>query len=309
MADSVLVSGGGPAPAETSSGRDRPRIVDARVRMPSESRFADPAAAEFYADYDSALRLGDAWRKDEAALRRELDAAGVDHAIVHAEFEVGDIADALNEEVAALVAADPGRFSGFGTVSLQPLRVMRAVRQVERVAALGLRGINLQPAFFGLMIDDRSLYPVYAKATELGLAIALHTGINYSRRHAATERPELIDRVATDLPEATIIACHGAWPWIPEMVAVAKRHPNVLIDFGGLAPKYVGLPGSGWEVMRHFMDRTLRDQVLFATDWPVFSHQRALEEWGTLGLRDASLAALLGGNADKWLLAPEPAPR
>jgi uncharacterized protein len=280
------------------------RIVDARVRLPSALRPAVADAADLYDQYETVLDISKGWDKGIEQLRSELAAAGVDHAIVHAEYEEGDFADAMNEDVARLVDADPALYSGFGTVTLAPLRVMRAVRQVERVAALGLRGINVQPAFFDLAIDSPTLYPVYAKATELDLAIAIHTGINYSRlKPMEHERPAYLDRVACDLPEATLIACHAGWPWVPELVAVARRHPNVLIEFGGLAPKYVGVAGSGWEVMRQFMDRALRDQVLFATDWPIFPHDRALDEWRRLGLRPETLTALLGGNAERTLLA------
>jgi predicted TIM-barrel fold metal-dependent hydrolase len=280
----------------------RRRVIDARVRVPSPVRPQSDGSVEVYSDYDAVLELGSAWTKSIEAMRSEMDLAGITHAIVHAEFEEGDLADELNEEVAALVASDPSRYSGFGTVSLASLRIMRAVRQLERIADLGMRGVNLQPAFFGYTIDDRDLYPLYAKATELGLAIALHTGINYSRRHPIDgERPARLDQAVCDFPEATWIACHAAWPWVPEMVAVARRHPNVLLDFGGLAPKYLGVAGSGWETLRHFMDSVLRDQILFATDWPVFGHQRALDEWLALGLRESTLDALLHANAERLL--------
>jgi predicted TIM-barrel fold metal-dependent hydrolase len=286
------------------------RVVDARVRLPSTLRPAIEDAQHLYDQYEAVLDISDGWEKTADHLRADMAAAGIDHAIVHAEYEEGDFADAMNEDTAQLVAEDPERFTGYGTVTLQPVRVMRAVRQVERAAALNLRGINLQPAFFGLTIDARELYPVYAKATELGLAVAIHTGVNYSRLHPIEgERPVHLDQVACDFPETTLIACHAAWPWVPELVAVARRHPNVLIEFGGLAPKYVGAPGSGWELMRRFMDRALRDQVLFGTDWPVFPQLRAVEEWRELGLREETLAALLGGNAERLLLAPAPVAR
>lgn len=82
-----------------------------------------------------------------------------------------------------------------------------------------------------------------------------------------------------------MIACHASWPWIPEIVAVARRHPNLLLDFGGLAPKYIGKPGSGWEMLYHFMNNLLQDQLLFATDWPAFSPERAVSEWKELNLK------------------------
>lgn len=293
---------------EPMSGTTPSPVIDFRVRVPSTARPPIAAGGDVYTQYEAVLDIGRDWHKGMDDLLAEMDAGGVTHAVLHAEFEHGDYADPLNEEVARQVERHPDRFWGYGTVTLDPLRIMAAVRQVERVAALGLRGINVQPSFFGLAIDDRRLYPIYAKATELGLAIAIHTGINYSRLHPIdAERPVRLDQVACDIPEATLIACHGAWPWIPEIVAVARRHPNVLIDFGGLAPKYLGVPGSGWETMRRFMDRVLCDQVLFATDWPVFPHHRALDEWRGLGLRPRTLQALLHGNAERLLSTTVPA--
>jgi predicted TIM-barrel fold metal-dependent hydrolase len=218
------------------------------------------------------------------------------------QYEYGDPADALNEAVAELVAGRPDRFSGFGTVTLGPLRVMRAVRQVARVAELGLRGVNLQPSFFGLPIDHPQLYPVYAKACELGLAVGVHTGVNYtSHLPIRNDHPLQLDQVACDLPELTLIACHAGWPWAAEMVAVARKHPTVHLEFGGLAPKYVGAPGSGWEPVFRFMNSLLSGQLLYGTDWPVFPMERALAEWRVLGLKPAVLEALLGGNAARLL--------
>jgi predicted TIM-barrel fold metal-dependent hydrolase len=92
------------------------------------------------------------------------------------------------------------------------------------------------------------------------------------------------------------------------MVAVARKHPNVYLEFGGLAPKYVGSAGTGWEVVFRFMNSLLSKQVLFGTDWPVFPMPRALEEWRTLGLKPAVLEALLGGNADRLLGRRETSP-
>jgi predicted TIM-barrel fold metal-dependent hydrolase len=186
---------------------------------------------------------------------------------------------------------------------------MRAVAQVARAAELGLRGINIQPSFFSMPIDHAQLYPVYAKASEHGLGVGVHTGVNYtSHLPIKHDHPLQLDQVACDFPELTLIACHAGWPWAAEMVAVARKHPNVYLEFGGLAPKYVGSAGTGWEVVFRFMNSLLSKQVLFGTDWPVFPMPRALEEWRTLGLKPAVLEALLGGNADRLLGRRETSP-
>lgn len=280
------------------------QVIDARVRLPQDLRPDGSARkpAALTARYDAVLDTEHRRHRPLAELEEELRAAGVARAVVHAEYEHGDDADELNDATAKLVAAAPERFTGIGTVSMSPLEPMRAVRQARRVAELGLLGVNVQPAFFDVAIDDRRLYPLYATCSELGLVVAVHTGVNYSTvSPIETERPTRLDVVACHFPELRIIACHAAWPWIPEMVAVLRRHPNVYVDFGGLAPRYVGEPGSGWEVMRRFMDGLLSGQVLFATDWPVFPVQRALDEWRGMGLRDTTLSGLLGGNVARLL--------
>jgi predicted TIM-barrel fold metal-dependent hydrolase len=37
-------------------------------------------------------------------------------------------------------------------------------------------------------------------------------------------------RVALDFPELTIVAGHIGYPWTQEMIAVATKHANVVID-------------------------------------------------------------------------------
>jgi len=277
-------------------------IIDFRVRLPTELRPAVDMPPEYVDQYDAVLGLEARRNLTVDDLVAEMDAAGVTHAVVHAEYEVGDPADELNEAVAGLVVRMPERFSGWGTVSLSPMRVMRAVGQVSRVAELGLRGINMQPSFFDMAIDDARLYPIYAKAGELGLAVGVHTGVNYtSHLPIRNDHPLQLDQVACDFPDLTLVACHAGWPWAAEMVAVARKHPNAYLEFGGLAPRYVGAAGTGWEVVFRFMNSLLAKQVLFGTDWPVFPMRRALEEWRGLGLKPAVLEALLSGNAERLL--------
>ena len=89
-------------------------VVDFRVRLPTELRPPEELPPEYVTRYDAVLGLEERRDLTLAALGAEMDAAGVEHAVVHAEYEYGDPADALNEAVAELVAGRPDRFSGFG---------------------------------------------------------------------------------------------------------------------------------------------------------------------------------------------------
>lgn len=280
-------------------------VIDFRVRLPEELRPAQDEPDDYRTQYEQVFsELPEHRRKTLADLIAEMDQSGVGHAVVHAEYEHGDIADALNEAVAGVVAGDPGRFSGYGTITMAPVSIRRALAQVQRVADLGLKGLSLQPSFAGIAIDERRLYPVYAKAAELGLQVALHTGINYTVSFPIrNDQPLQLDQVACDFPDLLLVACHAGWPWVPELVAVMRKHPNVYAEFGGMAPRYVCEDGTGWSVMFRFMNSVLAGQVLYGSDWPTFPIQRAVTEWRDGGLREHVLAALLGGNAKRLLTA------
>lgn len=279
-----------------------PEVIDFRVRLPLELRPSEELPDDYLTQYDQVLDLSANRHRTLDQLIGDMDASGVTHAVVHAEYEYGDEADALNEAVAKVVAQHPGRFSGYGTISMGNLKIPRALAQVQRVSELGLKGLNLQPSFFGIAIDDRRLYPVYAKAGELDLHVALHTGINYTVTFPIrNDQPLQLDQVACDFPGLTLIACHAGWPWVAEMVAVLRKHPDVYAEFGGLAPRYVCEHNTGWEVMFRFMNSLISRQVLHGTDWPVFPMDRALSEWRNGGLRPDVLDALTGGNASRLL--------
>ena len=279
-----------------------PPIIDFRVRLPEEFWPDLDVPPEVWSQYDVVLDMNRKRAQNLDDLIQQMDAGGVDHALIHAEYEIGDPADALNRAVAEVVSKYPDRFTGVGTVSMQPLSVMRAVRQVQECADMGMVGIGFQPSFFRMPISEGRLYPIYAKAAELDLFVAVHSGINYGVTHPIrNDHPLQIDDVACDFPELTLVAAHSGWPWVPEMVAVARKHPRVFMEFGGLSPKYVGAEGTGWEVMHRFMNSLLAEQVLYGTDWPVMSHERTLAEWKGLGLKSPVLEALLGGNAQRLL--------
>jgi predicted TIM-barrel fold metal-dependent hydrolase len=283
-------------------------IIDARVRLPQDRRErSDYQVPDLQRQqYDQVLQLTDKLNAGTlAGLLSTMDSAGIDHAVLHAESEGGESADRLNDAVAAVVAEHRGRFVGIGTVDLAPGRPSYMARQAASIRDQGLVGVSIQPAFSGLDIDDRRLYPLYARAEELGLVVAIHTGITYSRMHPLKhERPELLDQVACDFPELRLVALHAGWPWVTEFCAVARRHPTVYLEFGGLAPKYVGRPGTGWDTLFLLMRSLLREQVLYGSDWPVFPPERALAEWRALDLPATVTQALLGGNAARLFGLP-----
>lgn len=274
-------------------------IVDFRVQRPKPDRMAD--RPDYMRRYQDVFDLG-AVSYTLDALIAALDGAGIGKAVMQAEWSSGDYR-ADNDSVARAVAAHPERFLGFAAVN--PADGLAAVDELKRaVEQLGLRGLNLQPFASQLHANDKKFYPLYLKCLEYGIPVTVHTGVNYSNdRSIEYGRPIYLDEVACDFPGLTIVLNHGGWPWVAEAVAIARKHADVYIEIGGIAPKYLGLPGSGWEVLLQFAGSLLQDQVLFATD-SMIPFERAVREARALPLKPAALRKLLGQNALKiWAQA------
>ncbi len=279
------------------------KIIDARVRLPQELRESKSYCSIDTSQYDKLLDLSEKINTATMqTLLNSMDANHIDFAVMHAETEGNESAHFLNSALAKTVQDYPDRFAGIGSVDLQSNRSAIVTSQLQEISDYGLRGVTIQPAFFGLDINEKFLYPLYAKAEELNLVVSIHTGITYSRSHKLShEKPELLDEVACDFPDLKIIAAHSGWPWATEMAAVASRHPTVYLEFGAIAPKYISRPGTGWDALFALLPNRLRDQILFGSDWPMMPHDRLVKEWQESGLGENALKALFSGNISRLL--------
>ncbi len=276
-------------------------VIDIRIQPPMRDADDDEPVVPTpeYERYNEVYGFASLLNLTAPQLVAEMEASGV-RGILQAEHEWGTDAE-YNDRVADLVGRFPDRFS-CGFASVDPREPMEAVRELNRAhSELGLRGAIFQPGFLKISPADACCYPIYSRCTELGIPVGLHTGINFSS-HGPIEngRPGLVDRVACDFPDLTIICHHGGWPWPHEAVAVAWKHNNVFLEFGAIAPRYLQDRG-GWGDIVHFMDTVLRERVLFGTDWPMLRYERAFEEIDQLELREEARQRFLHDNAQALL--------
>lgn len=276
-------------------------IIDFRVRLPATEFFSETVQTQpgFMRRYQEMFDFEELTTVTPEVMVTALREAGIDRAVLQAEFEHGD-ARAMNQAVRYMVDRYPGQFIGYGTVD--PAGSENMARDVEElVKEMGLMGVNLQPWVYKVHANDKIFYPVYQKCLELGIPVTIHTGINYSvDRSIKYGHPLVIDEIACDFPDLIIVANHAGWPWVAEMVAVARKHKNVYLETGGVAPKYLARPGSGWEVFFQFANTVLQDQVLFATD-SVIPYDRGVSEFKELPFKPQVKEKILGGNAQALL--------
>jgi predicted TIM-barrel fold metal-dependent hydrolase len=219
-----------------------------------------------------------------------LDEAGIEWGVVNG---------GSHEKTAELVAKCPERF--IGCTYVDPHDGMKAVRELERaVRELGLKCFYASPYRFGVRANDKKFYPLYAKAVELEIPVFVYTTMTYRTDFPMDiGHPIYLDEVAMDFPEMKIIAGLGGWPWIPDMVGVARRHKNVYISTAGHRPKYLAMPGSGWEMLMQFGNTLLQDRIVFASSWATYAMpiDEVVREMSALPLKDDVMEKWLYSNA------------
>ena len=224
-----------------------------------------------------------------------LDAAGVERALLNAWW--GPSGPMLgNDEVADLCRRYPDRFVGAASVDLRD--PMGAVRELRRsVEELGLCALRVLPWLWGLPPDDRRYYPLYAACIDLEVPFCLQVGHAGPLRPSEPGRPiPYLDTVACEFPELTIVAGHIGYPWVEEMLSLARKYEGVHIDTSAYKPSRFP------PALVDFMRGRGRRKVLFGSNFPMLQPRACLAEVDALELDEEARRLFLYDNAARVFL-------
>lgn len=219
-------------------------------------------------------------------LLEAMDRAGVEKCILSTD------AERPAEHVLSFPRAHPDRF--VLSLSLDPRRGMQAIRALERV----LRDepvvlARITPFMVGAIPpNDRVYYPVYAKCIELDLPIAINTGLPGPPMPGACQDPMHLDEVCVFFPELKLVMAHGADPWWNVAIRLMIKYRNLYLQTSAYAPRY--FPPE----LIQFMNTRGQGKIMFASDHPVLSFERCVQEAEALDLREGVLDKFLYANAD-----------
>ncbi len=242
---------------------------------------------------------GRTWKADE--LVAAMDDAGVDMAGMIASVTAAGVGGEIDpihvDEVKAVIDEHPTRL--FGWAGINPLTTMDTLAYIDyAVRDLGFKGVHVYPHWWGVPINDRKYYPIYAKCAELGVPITLQVGSQSPRSHAKfVARPILLDDVAFDFPELKIVGLHIGTPFAHEMTMLCKNYENVYIIADGHPPRH-------WEpVLLDYINQVMwsnkdgATKVMWGTDHPIQTFKQSLAEVDALGFDEVTKANLIGENA------------
>lgn len=229
----------------------------------------------------------------------ELDESGVDRQVLSPVPPlICDFGDAslssqwaahVNDAIATLVADNPSRFSGLGTV---PLRYPEAaIRTLQRAHDSGLSGVEIGTSAGQRELDDPALREFFSAAAELDMIIFVHPlaldlsaykalridgpavtfGLGMGTDTAVAAAHLVFGGVTADNPELKICLAHGGGTFFWALTRIAHMWQqqggqaigeitrNVFVD------SVVYDPGN----LRYLCGKIGPEKVLFGTDYPL----------------------------------------
>lgn len=233
-----------------------------------------------------------------------------------------------NEKLAALCAAQPGRFAGFASLTLQAPDL--AVKELDTaVNRLGLKGAAIGGNVDGVAFSDARFHPVWAKAEELGVPLFIHpqgvpelnkqlagngwlsNAIAYPVETSIALSHLIFEGTFDRFPKLKVIAAHGGG-FLP---SYADRSDHAcLVNPGGCDPgiKLAKAPTEYLkqiyfdslvftpEALRHLAAQVGAGQIVLGSDYP-FPWQLAPVDhvFASDSLSDDDKADILGRTAAK----------
>lgn len=280
------------------SWRDR-KMIDVHVHVTAPSRRAEKEDALTRAAGQHFKSGAAATIDDVVDYYRERDMAAVVFAV---DSEAGTGRTPVDaEEILAAASSHPDLIIPFASVD--PRRGRAGLDRATRLIERGVRGFKFQPSTQGFYPNDPAYYPLYGLISEAGLPAIFHTGqtgMGAGMRGGAGIRlkysqPMLLDDVAVDFPDLTIIMAHPSVPWQDEGLAVALHKPNVFIDLSGWSPKYFE------PKLVQYAKKLIPEKFLFGSDFPLLKPDRWLDDFATLGFTPEQTQAIVHDNAARVL--------
>ena len=169
--------------------------------------------------------------------------------------------------------------------------VNRLVREHE---TFGTRAVGMFPAgtFPQVPINDKKMYPIYAKCVELGIPIFCCAGIPGPRLKASCQHVELIDEVMYDFPDLIFVTRHGCEPWTELAVKLMLKWPGLHYSTSAFAPKYYP------QDIIDYANSRGADKIIYAGYFPMgLSLERIMTEMANVGFKDEVWPKFLRTNA------------
>ncbi|HQV58677.1 MAG TPA: amidohydrolase family protein [Ilumatobacteraceae bacterium] len=247
----------------------------------ADSKTHDHPAGYMFQDVPKVARTDD----PAAPILDEMAAYNVSRGLIAVSYDDPDTVTAIKEHAGRL----------YGAYLVDPNLAMDGVRNLERaVTEDGCVAACYMPAGLStpVAINDKKVYPLYAKCVELGIPIFVNGGVPGPRVPMDTQYVGLVDEVCWFFPELKFIFRHGCEPWVDLAVKLMLKWPNLYYSTSAFAPKYYP------QAIVDFANTRGADKIIYAGYYPYgLELSRIFAEMPNVGFRDEVWPKFLRDNA------------
>ena len=176
---------------------------------------------------------------------------------------------------------------------------MEEIRALVHMSeAYGIKAATAFPAGYlpQVPINDKKMYPFYAKCVELDIPVFVCSGIPGPRVPFAPQHVERIDEVCYDFPELRFVTRHGCEPWTALAVKLMLKWPNLYYSTSAFAPKHYPA-----DIINYANTRGA-DKIIYAGYFPMgLSLDRIMDDMPNVGFKDEVWPKFLRENAVRVL--------
>jgi uncharacterized protein len=231
-------------------------------------------------------------------LIRVMDDQAIDISIVqNIAWSTAGLCRQTNDYILESVARYPQRLIGFGMVVLDS--PLSALKEIERCARSGMRGIGEIRPDRRLLDDPALMQPVINSIMEHNLILLTHSSepVGHSYDGKGDITPQRLYPLISAFPGLKLVCAHwgGGLPFYALMPEVKKALGQVYFD--SAASPYLYSP----PIYRQTAETAGEDKILFGSDYPLLQPKRLLAEIGALDLPPEVKQKILSGNARKLL--------
>lgn len=225
-------------------------------------------------------------------LLASMEHTGVDMSVIMPVATKPSQMESINAYAKEICEKYPGKLISFGGIHPD---VEDYKKELKHIKELGLKGIKIHPDYQGVMIDDIRFMNIIDYASELGLIILTHAGIDIGlpeKVHCPPDRMrKVIDKIQ---PEKMIVAHYGGWKQWQEVCDYLAGE-NVYLDTA-FTFDYIDR-----EMFLRILQKHNADKILFATDSPWSYASRDIEALKNMPVDESIKQKIFSENAKKLL--------
>lgn len=230
-----------------------------------------------------------------AGLARSMEESGVDLSVVLPVVTKPEQFSSVNRfarKITPETFEEGQHFLSFGGIHPETTDYKR---EVDEIAAMGLKGIKLHPDYQRVFIDDIRYLRILDRAAEKGLIVSVHAGVDVGLPEVVHCTPKRVEHVLKEIEGGVLVMAHmggcDCWDDVEKYLTGSRLYFDTGFSLGHMPDEqFVRI------CRKHGTDR-----ILFATDSPWDGQKEFLARIRGMNMNEDEEKAILGENARRIL--------